>query len=234
MSTPSDEHPSGKPDCCPKQHDKKWIDRVRLFFEFVALLGLLYYAHQAGIQAVATREAADAAKTGAYAATSQLELSQRPWVTISTATSNEVTYDADGIGSMKMLFSLSNIGNSPAVIALAFAEAYRVGPGEDKLKNPWIAQQALCASLANRGPNTGGYTIFPNETVQQAPVLITIKPLAGSFAVIVGCVDYKFAFAEGHHHTGFVFNLLPPQGEGRSITRKVSVERGFASPDSVN
>lgn len=81
-----------------------------------------------------------------------------------------------------------------------------------------------------------GWTIFPEktkETIHQVGIgpgdlpFSTFKGPAGSptqgiMPQVVGCVDYQFAFEQGHHQTGFIFEIRGPDeihlGKHREFT----------------
>lgn len=61
-------NPATKTERRPNQHGQSSVDLLRLAIEFVALLGLFYYACKAGVQATANQQAAEAsaASTAAW------------------------------------------------------------------------------------------------------------------------------------------------------------------------
>lgn len=66
---------------------------VRLGIEFFAFVVLICYANSASIQAIANREAANAAATAARTAQQQLTLSERPWIKVSVEVAKPLTFD---------------------------------------------------------------------------------------------------------------------------------------------
>ncbi len=139
----------------------------------------------------------------------QFEMSQRPWVYIKVILPNDdLTHDKRG-ARYSFRFILSNVGHSPAAGTWIYIDPYFTGMG--KQIDYLIAQRATCDPLRKRkrNPHTLGTTLFPG---QEKPFIqdVFVKPknsadiFDGAF---VGCIDYGFEFAEGHHQTPIIFHV---------------------------
>jgi len=165
-------------------------------------------------QTKATQTAAAAALASAEVAQRQMELSERPWLSLDARLTIPLSFDAEhGGASLTVQFLLTNVGHSPAANAWIPASVILEG-------NPIEEQEKLCGPYREKKERWPlGYTIFPGQTMPQ-PIGLTIEQkdidaaLARGggflFPSIIGCVDYGFEFSTGHHQTGFIFHLLVP------------------------
>lgn len=95
----------------------------KLFWERLTFVAIVLYTTVAALQWCANNKAANAAKTSADTAATQLELSERPWVTVSItleepphshSPSPSLTFNADGTASLNAFIVVKNIGHSIA------------------------------------------------------------------------------------------------------------------------
>jgi hypothetical protein len=170
------------------------------------------------------RISAEAAKKSANVARDTLIVNNRPWMAVSISIGSDLTYDQQGDARVVIVFMLKNVGNSPAANVTVHAEIVPV------FGDPMPFQKELSdrAKLRPDSLNIDGVTLFPGETQTHAHDLpITLasiqeyaqriaancgdeitKAWSGTFLpTLVGCVDYKFTFEEGHHQTGFILDL---------------------------
>jgi hypothetical protein len=103
---------------------------------------------------------------------------------------------------------LSNVGHSPAVAVWVYIDPYftAIGQNIDYLK----AQRATCDPLRGkkREPHALGATLFPGqEKLFPEDVFVKPKNATDTFftGFFVGCIDYQFGFAKGHHQTPILF-----------------------------
>ncbi|HEV7673268.1 MAG TPA: hypothetical protein VGQ12_01930 [Candidatus Angelobacter sp.] len=146
----------------------------------------------------------------------QLELTHRPWVTITPVIVTPLTFDSDGL-NITVRFLLKNVGNSPAMKVV-------VHPTLDYHwdKSAILARlKALCWSLMDGSApslqSLVGFTLFPGDsTPDDFTFRMTHNEIAASVdtsakkfiqLTIMGCVDYQFSFAEGHHQTPFIYDI---------------------------
>jgi hypothetical protein len=180
-------------------------------------------------QTRAQQKAAGAAKSAADTAGRSLELSERPWVSIdkkSMFITKPLTFSSNN-ASMYISYSWTNTGHSPAMhihsknklIALSMTKSPEAEAAE--------RQAALCDPL-RKIPRWRilEITIFPNDTfpfneglsLDQGEIAAGLKSRESGPAahpgyislVLIGCVDYQFSFAPGHHQTRYAFNIGSP------------------------
>jgi hypothetical protein len=149
-------------------------DRWRLGIEFVVLvvgaisLGLLFFTLQETIQATraatlaakAAQDQATTAKIEALIAQKQMELSERPWVSVEVAAATPLSIDKNGLHLM-VLFTLKNLGHSPASYIRLERETLLVGD----TGAAYSKQQEICAPLRKQihVSSQGGRTLLPGE-----------------------------------------------------------------------
>lgn len=214
----------------PNDHDW-WGPEAWLLYVTVPLMiftGLLYKSTSA--LALDTRKAsakALAASTKAMnLANREFEATHRPWISIKSMAPVSSFVIDDGGAHVAIEFVLENVGKSPAVNVTVSAEMRPVIGLGFGVKE----QNDICERERSNPPEIGpfGHTLFPGQTFT-IKVRMTIPPedidrlrtergprpkLFGPF--IVGCVGYKFTFAEGHHQTGFISHLRRSDPESNS------------------
>ncbi len=159
----------------------------------------------------AAKSAADAAKEAADTSRSQLELSERPWVSADAQIAGPLVFDKQGVHTT-LQFILKNTGHSPAVGMLLDSELYIQNPTK---VYPTVERKRLCDELIKRGPDLGE-TLFPgnvrreNWTVNagQEDVLKSMKLVHGIVPAVVACIAYRPSFnSQSHYSTGIIVNL---------------------------
>jgi hypothetical protein len=168
----------------------------------------------------AANRQADAAATQARTAQKEFELSERPWISADPIQFSDLTFDKSGYGHFTIRFLFKNTGHSPA--PGTHIEAQLIPIKFDRIfKEPLERQKKLCGDA--RTPKTASefaaFTLFPgDQTTREAGMSMSPGDIKNaeypstkgrSFIVpiIVGCVDYQFEFASGHHQTGFIYQL---------------------------
>jgi hypothetical protein len=153
----------------------------------------------------------------------QIELPHRPWVQVTVKVVGDgLMFTSEGSAGITLRVSMLNSGSSPAMRVFPEIEIYPQGPS--RLRPP-AEQRRLCEPLRNLGRDSGwGFptTLFPERTeirdVKISMMADEIRTASSGSAdsdsttktcvpFVVGCVDYMFHFAEGHHQTGFIFIL---------------------------
>jgi hypothetical protein len=160
------------------------------------------------------------------------EMSQRPWISLVglpvITSSLDVSPmprfprvpDSDGI-SVGLNLEVTNSGHSPARRVGVAASLFDISQ-----TNLLREQETLCAEFTKPNPSRGQIfetTLFPGDkhTFQRVATFRSVSKLrerdkdkkAIFYAALVGCIDYQFMFEDGHHQTGFIFDL------GRKQTR---------------
>ena len=169
---------------------------------------------------------ASAAASQAQIAQREFELSERPWVYAENIELIDgLTYDING-ARITLRFWLKNVGHSPAIGTWVNVEPLPV------ISDLVIEQKRYCDQFRTykADPHAIGDTIFPDQVkIQTQTITIgrkdldtlietwtkTIRksnPHVKKFVIpftpaVVGCVDYRFPFASGHHQTPIILQL---------------------------
>jgi hypothetical protein len=89
--------PPPEPECKhPCKEKKHWLDYVTFGLELLGLIVLCIYAAYTIKIYCANKKAADAAKSAADTAASELELTHRPWVYTDIEITKPLTFDSSG------------------------------------------------------------------------------------------------------------------------------------------
>lgn len=149
-----------------------------------------------------TTVAANAARDSADVTAVQLELTERPWLSIETDATSDLTYDTSGlnIGSEARI---TNTGKTPAVGTLAVVRPYISGS-----RNRETIMKSLCAELAQETGHS--YAIFPQDTavlsrkvnVNRNALQASVEP--GSNIISIGfitAVVYRSTFTSKIYYT---------------------------------
>jgi hypothetical protein len=200
--------------------DPKFILEVATFLVFVAYgiyTGRMYYAN---------RDAADAAKSAADTAASQLELTERPWVDASIAIDGPFSFHINGDSveeaSIPLKIVPRNTGHSPALSAAIFWRL-TLAKGDDIFK---VRDEACKSAEATTNNGHWGITLFPNTTSphEERKIIRIGKTEIEKSKVwglsgfenktmpppsIVICIAYRPTFKNTSvYHTAYIFDLL--------------------------
>jgi hypothetical protein len=188
---------------------------------------------------VVTYIAAVAAKRSADVARDTLIAAQRPWVSVQGIEIRGPLTFEDGEARIDLRFNLKNVGNSPArrvsinakliisnnVSVLAeqrrFADHFRRNPAHNEIR-PEVTLWP-------------GETLdFPRLVFMQGDDMPRIKEWADrasphpiALPLLIGCVDYEFTFAEGHHQTALIYDLHRVDqfaAEGQTVLGAIPLE----------
>jgi hypothetical protein len=116
-----------KPDPKPSPHkydiscDKKrdWIDKLTIGLEGFGLFVLIVYTIFTGLMYFSNKKAADAAKSAADTAKTQLESNVRPWVGITGSGIGEIKLTLIEKQPLAVTIHGQNVGNAPALNEIA-------------------------------------------------------------------------------------------------------------------
>ncbi len=190
---------------CNKKRD--WVDKITLGLEAFGLFVLIVYTIFTGLMYCANKKAADAAKSAADTAARQLEMAERPWVSIDTGKLISFGFQ-DDIGAYAAFdLGVSAMGHTPAQRVRALG---RLVTRAD-FTNPALQTRAFCDEVEKTALRDS--TIFPgqkNITVRASAIwgkdfAKNSKAKSVNF-VVLGCLAYTDSF-EKSHHTGFTFDL---------------------------
>ncbi len=172
----------------------------------------------------------------------------RPWVSVRPEIGSDLTYDAQGDARVVINFILQNVGKFPAANVQVDAEIVPI------FGDPRPFQKAISDRNKLRPAGLGnlGVTIFPgppqimsiNLPIPRTAIDAFHKKMADDYGAdaaekmgltyiptLVGVVDYKFTFAEGHHQTGFILDLRRRSTKNPNIALNFNVADG-AVPQS--
>ena len=189
-----------------------------------------------------TRRLADAAGQSAETAKNVFVTDQRPWVAVAPHIVSDLKWDTNGDARVTVDILTENTGKTPAVNIDVSAEFVVL-----KLDDPRPYQKRLCDPIRTRvqSPWSIGEILFPahpehylwNLPISHSAIEEFNTWEAKAFGLsdnerrknfhpaLIGCVDYKFTFAEGHHQTGFINDLFRDGMGGIYVGEAVSKER---------
>lgn len=160
-----------------------------------------------------TKKAADAAKESADTARKELELSERPWVSVSMPVATDpLTTDSKGQVSTAIHIEIKNVGRTPAKGVMPVQVPFIFTTGiTDQILNE------MCSHKVEYEPL--GQTVFPNERTPDASYSVAgqATQLAPNMfgvgtASIVGCIIYKSFISDETYYTGFRYKVLVKVG----------------------
>jgi len=158
--------------------------------------------------AKAAQEAADAAQRQVVTMQKQLEMSERPWITIQFTISGPLTFDNE-MANLRLQYTLKNVGHSVAkninIEARAFLQSFKEGKFFVALEHQKVTcDRALARTDEER---SHGLTLFPNEeavsnltvAINKEEIDATLVPFPNTSDKyiapgFVGCVTYEFPF----------------------------------------
>ena len=179
-------------------------------------------AEQAVIQARAANTSADAAINTAQIGQQQLDASQRPWITEVAQIGTPIEFNVNGV-SITFLFTLDNIGHSPAEKVWVEAKLINtIASGMPSIEE----HQRVCGGPTGVTPKnfTLGEILFPSKPFswgwtwtipwseiqgQRAPNLL--GPL------LYGCIEYNYGLSSKRHSTPFRYVVV--QTDGRLLVQ---------------
>jgi hypothetical protein len=179
-----------------------------------------------------TKNAADAAKISADAAMGSTEVAKttftmanRPWIAVDMEIASDLTYDSEGTPRVTIKFILTNIGHSPAaniqvdaVLLPIFGNAApfqkeiasRIGVRTPKVSDFGITifpsgRRIMSIDMPIQQEATKAFTCYSEDSFEISNILRSTEHFC---ATLIGSVNYKYTFAEGHHQTGFICRLV--------------------------
>jgi hypothetical protein len=166
-----------------------------------------------GKEVEASKDAAVAAKRAADTAAGELELSERPWISVESV---RIPDDQSLIVGNKVIMTtvavaIRNIGRSPATNVSVRVQLTMGGTGsfEDTVRG-------VCENAVGDNRTPFGQTIFQDKAGTPIEYPITLPPNevaaywkqpAGSFSVF-GCAGYRSSFSRKSYYTAFIYAIL--------------------------
>jgi len=190
-------------------------------YTFVLAVFTILLAGAAFFQLLEMRKSSAVAILNAKTAYETLVVTNRPWISVDIGVVGDFVFTQQNEVRVAFEFTLKNVGSSPAANVEVDAKLISF------LGDVRPIQKEIADKNRSRPGQLGhsGITIFPGEVVVQRYSLPIsweeIEAFNQKFAedtdgilkpfwlrpILVGCVDYKFTFAEGHRQTGFILNL---------------------------
>lgn len=206
-ATPPHQIPANGNKRCPEQGRASCREWIRLVLEVVALLALIYYAHKAGIQADAAKEAVEAAVESNRLTRESNEGTLRAWLTV-----KELRAPAIEPGQpTDFTVMLENSGRSPALYIVTSTNvqsftwplptSFEYGYGPD-----------IGSSVVGPGMSHGVGVRLRAFTAQELAILSDEQ--SKEVLVLYGIVNYADQFS-GNRGTMFCFAYKPWKGPTR-------------------
>jgi hypothetical protein len=183
------------------------------------------------VQSRATQQAANAARSTAEVAARQVELSQRPWISIDTLIVSPLTFTAGGAAQVTLKFAIRNVGSTPAKGLSIQPEMYIASRDN---QDPVVERSKVCE--ANRTRETGADGIlFPKGEFTKfvtfygdAKDIVKESNRTGSFSpAVIVCANYRSTFDDhSRYTTGIIYYLrrIDPSHPGIYSRMKNGVE----------
>jgi hypothetical protein len=207
----------------PKPNDRK-KNGLKIYLAVVHTLtmgAVIWYAIINSHMLDRMNESADAAKRAAQAAEKQLDLSERPWLSVDVTKRGPFANSATG-AVLSGSIEVKNIGHTVAKEVNSNVELIVVH-GDQIFTKPLQEQKRLCDLARNRKVRpefTLGPVMFPDAgdrfdfstQISRKDIdaeSFTVPKVTTKFitSVLVGCIDYQTTFSKGHHQTGFIYMI---------------------------
>ncbi len=183
------------------------------------------------VQVRATQQAANAAKSTAETTARQLELSQRPWISIDTFVVSPLTFTAGGAAQVTLKFAVRNAGSTPAKGLSVQPEMYIASRDNP---DPVMERSRVCEENRRRGAGAQG-TLFPKDEFTKfmtfygdAKDIANESNRTGSFSpAVIVCANYRSTFDDrSGYTTGIIYYLrrIDPSHPGIYSRMKNGVE----------
>jgi hypothetical protein len=186
-------------------------ENSRLVVERITLVVLLCVALLNLFVAYQSARSANAAESAAKTASDTLKVSQRPWVFLDVQANSDVSYNEGGQMYMYTLFTLKNLGTSPAVNAQLAVEL--VGDNVDG-----AVKKACDSAEVQPGRFAAMREAYFAGVPTYKPWVLTFDPVKqghsaehnGTFdPFLVACAAYQSSFDPGTwHHTWKSFIVM--------------------------
>jgi hypothetical protein len=179
----------------------------------------------------ATQQASSAAKSTAEATARQLELSQRPWISIDTSVQSPLTFTSQGAAQVSVNFVIRNVGSTPAKGLSVQPKILIASQGE---QDPVMQRSKVCEENRTREAETDG-TLFPKVEFTKSVTflgdawdIVKESTRTGSFSpVVIVCASYRSTFDDSARYTtGVIYYLrrIDPSHPGLYLRMKDRVE----------
>jgi hypothetical protein len=183
------------------------------------------------VQARATQQAANAARSTAEVTARQIELAQRPWISIDTLIVSPLTFTPGGAAQVTLKFAIRNVGSTPAKGLSVQPEMYIAS--RDK-QDPVMERSKVCEQNRTREAGADGI-LFPKGEFTKfvtfygdAKDIVEESNRTGSFSpAVIVCANYRSTFDDrARYTTGIIYYLrrIDPSHPGIYSRMKNGVE----------
>jgi hypothetical protein len=192
------------------------------------VLGLLIVnLSQSRATSRASQQASTAAKSTAEATARQLELSQRPWISIDTSVESPLTFTSEGAAQVSVKFVIRNVGGTPAKGLSVQPKIVIASQGE---QDPVMQRSKICEENRMREAGADG-TLFPKVELTKSVTfladpwdIVKESNRTGSFSpVVIVCASYRSTFDDSARYTtGVIYYLrrIDPSHPGTYLRMK--------------
>lgn len=222
----------------PKDDKKNSLDFYLAFIHTATMLAVVWYACINSKMLDKMKESTGAATASSNTAQKQLEMTERPWISVKMTISSPFVFDVNG-AHVGLKVAIKNIGHSPAVRIWPDAELVIMPPNQTNEltteRNRFCAQTKV---PQEKLPQIGD-TLFPDEPDEQEWELhmkrVDIERASnreGGFImpVIIACVPYHSTFNESTYLTAKIREVVWITEEGRGPVVAFHVVDNGATP----
>lgn len=209
----------------------RWKGLLQTCAVATALGLLIFNLSQSRATSLATQQASSAAKSTAEATARQLELLQRPWISIDTYIESPLTFTSEGAAQVSVKFVIRNVGGTPAKGLSVDPELSIASQGQ---RDPVMERSKVCEENRAREAGSDG-TLFPKGELTKSVTfladawdIVKESNRTGSFSpVVIVCASYRSTFDDSARYTtGVIYYLrrLDPSHPGTYLRMKDRVE----------
>jgi hypothetical protein len=159
----------------------------------------------------------------------QLEVTDRPWLSVDVATEDPLVFRKDA-AFLSVKYTVRNVGRSVANKAMVISDIFIGKLGEDIPAKAIERQRHICEYL----PLTiTTHTVFPGDVFIDRQLIAAGRPemehgREGNnylpFFLIIGCVDYWFGDQPTRHRTNFIYEVNGPDRHSIQIGQDVPAD----------
>ncbi len=208
-------------------------------------------ASEAKIQAAATLRTAEAASKSADTGQRQLDLSERPWLTVTATMRENPTFNPLGLLTMVNL-SITNVGHTPAALVLSDArlilDDFRYDDDDYFAfeKTSDALREAMCHDLfLNFTPTKSGATLFPGGKASDNVAIglndKQVKHESDSghtvvLPVLITCTAYHSTFSDEKYWVSNMYELgeiISGEFNGITLQKELKPEQMVLRPTGL-
>jgi hypothetical protein len=177
------------------------------------------------LQAQATSVLAENASAQLRTMQAQLEISQRPWLSVVPSVIGPLTFDERGHANINFSFAIRNSGHSPAINVILIPSIHVLSILDPRPNISEVEQGCIVFSKI-KGMDIQAGSIFPDSErvrsvglgIEPDEITKKIPPLGGFFLAVSGCVRYQPSYDSSKWYTTAVLytviRMKPGHPEG--------------------